>query len=156
MLTIAGAFQRNHIYKDSIDNKTKANFRNYIESLLEQIKIKYAETVSEKSHLANLDKLKRDVENQYRNILFNSAISFGTIQKLLNLYLKYMWTCGFIKEEPPHCPIDKNILKKIKDHKTNWTKMDKIGYCKAIKKIKKKAFEEQLSIAGWELKNFIK
>ena len=68
-----------------------------------------------------------------------------------NLYLKYLW-CIDIICEPPHCPIDKIILNKLKDYKTSWTKMNKDDYIRAIKKINFVRGKE--SIAQWELREF--
>jgi len=153
MLTIAGAFQRNKVYKDNIDEKRRIEFRRNIRSLLEKMKTEYKISVSEVRHLENLDKLKNDIEKQNSDLLRDSTISFGTVQKLLNLYLKYLWSIGLISE-PPHCPIDKIIFKKINDHKTSWTNMNKADYVSAIEKISN--IKGSLSIARWELKEFLR
>ena len=38
----------------------------------------------------------------------NEKINFGIAQKMLNLYLKYMWSLGHI-QSPPHFPVDRII-----------------------------------------------
>lgn len=151
MLTIAGAFQHNKVYKDGVDEKGRLEFRKDIKFLFEKKEIEYKKPVSEVNHLRNLDEIKIDIEKKNGDLLRGSIISFGTVQKLFNLYLKYLWSIGFISE-PPHCPIDRIILNKIKDYKTNWTRMNKADYCKAIEKIRDT--KGLLSIAEWELENF--
>ena len=39
-------------------------------------------------------------------------MNFGISQKMLNLYLKYQWCLGNIKE-PPHFPVDRIIQEKL-------------------------------------------
>lgn len=151
ILTISGAFGRNSVYKVGISEKTKSKFREKIKLLLIDLEEKYLKTVKESDHLAILDKLKENIEVQSREILRDDHITFGTTQKLLNLYLKYLWCLGLINE-PPHCPIDRTILNKIKDYKTSWTKMEREGYCQAIEMIK--LIKGTNSIAEWELKEF--
>lgn len=146
-LTIMGAFGRNNIYKDNVIEKDKKQFREYIKSLLESLEDEYKNEVAKDKHLANLDKLKRSIENKGKNTFKKSLISFGTVQKLLNLYLKYLWCIGLI-HKPPNCPIDKTILDNI-GYDINWTKMDRKQYRNAIKKIDLKKGER--SIAEWEL-----
>ncbi len=79
----------------------------------------------------------------------------------LNLYLKYCWARGIIKE-PPHCPIDSIVIEQIKcpsDKKckicknTSWTKIDdKEEYQHFIDNARTKANVQGQTLACWELK----
>jgi len=83
--------------------------------------------------------------------LLEGRISFGTVQKILNLYLKYLWSINLIVE-PPHCPIDSIILSHLNDYVTRWTKMNKEKYVRIINKINLTRGDK--SIAEWELSVF--
>lgn len=151
ILTVLGAFGRNGVYGNSATETDKLQFRNDIKALLVELEDKYKNKVTEEEHLLILGRLKSDIENKGKKTLKKSSISFGTVQKLLNLYLKYLWCLGFTAE-PPNCPIDRIILNTIKDYKTSWTKMDKKEYITAINKIR--AVKGIKSIAEWELNEF--
>jgi hypothetical protein len=72
-----------------------------------------------------------------RTVIFGNIckgkINFGIAQKMLNLYLKYMWSLGNI-QEPPHFPVDRIIqIKLIRTSQTTrdypikieaWTQFD--------------------------------
>jgi hypothetical protein len=47
---------------------------------------------------------------------------YGVAQKLLNLFLKYLWCLGTIAE-PPHCPVDRIIIGKTCYKDKNWTEI---------------------------------
>ena len=145
------AFAHNKVYKDNVAENEKMQFRSDIKSFLIKLEDKYKNKITESEHLVILNKLKKDIENVGRVILNGSLISFGTVQKILNLYLKYLWCLGSIAE-PPNCPIDRIILNKVKDYKTTWTKMGEKEYCIAIAKIK--SVKGDRSIAEWELGEF--
>ena len=151
IMTILAAFGRNNIYKDNVAENDKIQFRNDIKSLLVKLEDKYKNKVTECEHLTILERLKKDIENKGKNTLKGLSISFGTVQKILNLYLKYLWCLGFIAE-PPNCPIDRIILNKIKDYKTSWTKMSQKEYRDAMDKIR--SIKGERSIAEWELDEF--
>ena len=151
-LSISAAFQRANVYTNSIDenlrNDFKKNLRKHIEIIAEQ----YQNTVDEAKHLANI-KLVAECKN---DCLSNRELNFGVSQKLLNLYLKYLWCLDKIPT-PPHFPVDRLIQEKLKVTKViSWTKGmdDDTDYLKIIAKAKIKADLEGLSIAEWELKNF--
>ena len=83
----------------------------------------------------------------------SGEIKLGTVQKLLNLYLKYLWVLDYIPE-PPHCPIDRGILEELrktnKNLPTSWTKINKEEeYKNCIEEINK--IRGKKSIACWEL-----
>lgn len=155
--SILGAFGRNKVYENknvSISEKKRDEFRGNIKLLLERQEIRYKNKISEGKHLEFLNNLKNKLEKKYKNILKNGELSFGTIQKIVNLYLKYLW-CLKLIDEPPHCPIDRKILKKIREYEVNWTNMNEEEYCRVIEKIKEK-ISGKTSIATWELREYNK
>ena len=40
----------------------------------------------------------------------NNTIRIAQCQKSLSVYLKWLWCLGWMKNEPPVCPIDRNVL----------------------------------------------
>ncbi len=124
LLSTLGAFQRAKIYLPNATENDKKLFRaslyKYIyENLIEF----YEDGVSEREHLLNIISISNYSTN-FKNILNNGKINFGVSQKLLNLYLKYLWCLEQIPT-PPHFPIDRIIqiklgLKKIE----SWTAFD--------------------------------
>ncbi len=151
ILTIMGAFQHNKIYGENVNVANKIKFRKSLELLLNIKAEAYKKMVSESNHLMHLDELKSSLELAHKDILLDEFISFGTVQKILNLYLKYLWSIDLIVE-PPHCPIDSIILNRLNDFTTRWTKMNKNVYINTIEKIK--LISEKRSIAEWELLEF--
>ncbi len=156
LLTIAGAFSRNKIYRENVDDEEKKTFKIKIGEYLDRFLLEYKNKVNEDSHCSNLNELESLI-NENSKILHGGSISFGTVQKLLNLYLKYLWCLDEI-QEPPHCPIDSIVLKMIEgESQTRWTKMDEGDYQRIISKLKDnkaKNKKSEDSIAKWELREF--
>jgi len=166
MLSVMGAFQHSKIYES---NKGHDEFKGCLRDCIEcYILPQYynCECVSEEQHIINLERIQDysrlcndSVRKKLRtgNIINNGKLSIGIVQKLFNLYLKYLWC---IKEipTPPHCPIDSTVMNAIgfKDDgecKKEWTKLEAIECCvKIIKSIKNKIGD--IPIAYWELSLF--
>ncbi len=150
ILSIGGAFQRGNVYKKENaleDDRTK--FRKELEKELIKICEEYVEEeITGEKHIENINKLINFSKN--RNFLNGEQLKFGIVQKLLNLYLKYLWCSGKIKM-PPHCPFDRIILEKL-GRKENWTQMDNFElYKKWVESARNLAEKNNLKIAEWEL-----
>lgn len=80
-----------------------------------------------------------------------NELNIGAVQKLLNMLCKYYWCAGWI-QEPPHLPIDRDMLGTIKSA-TAWTHLDSIDeYKELIAAFKEKSKAEGFnSLAQWEL-----
>jgi len=142
-------------YKPNGDGKKRMKFRNYLSEQLEKFSEKISTTDEEYIGLLN-DFQQKINGSEYTDILNNNEITFGRVQKLLNLYLKYLWVFNFKKDEPIHCVIDSIILDEIGWKNPKWTKRDftEKEYTKAIDICKKKANDEKVSLAQWELMTF--
>lgn len=160
--TISAAFQRAGVYRKGANkqeqvelDKQKRKFRENIGDYL----IKLGEEFDSTSdHDERIKGLKRYIDTvgshllEKNKISLRREISFGVVQKLVNLYLKYLWCLRKCKR-PPHCPIDAEILKKGKAEKFGpWTKIDEKKYKGVIEKIKETIKSDNL--AGWELRTF--
>lgn len=114
MLTFGASFQRAYAYVGNTSNDTKILFKHnttvVVENMLKQYKI---DRVSDTQHINNI-KAVSDSSKQYTEIFNGGKINFGIAQKMLNLYLKYQWCLGNIKE-PPHFPVDRIIQQKLNE-----------------------------------------
>jgi hypothetical protein len=129
----SASFSRNKVYDASFAEQEKANnidhlkanlketLRSYIDKLvLDQ----YEKDVSDKKHIENINSISTKSEYS-KELLKNGQLNFGTAQKLLNLYLKYLWCLGFLKKSPPHFPLDRMIQEKLfKKVFCTWTKLE--------------------------------
>jgi hypothetical protein len=112
-LTIGGAFQRANVYKATVSDIDKRDFksdtRKYIE---ENLLPQYSKSgISDEVHIKNIKELS-SYTIEFSDLLQNDKLNFGVCQKMLNLYLKYQWCLGTIAP-PPHFPVDRIIQEKL-------------------------------------------
>jgi hypothetical protein len=154
-LTFSAAFQRANIYNKNIadsDKKMfKINTRAYIENTL--VLAYHENLISDEAHIENIIKLSMFTV-QFQSILQNGKLNFGVSQKLLNLYLKYLW-CSNKISEPPHFPVDRRIQENIGFKPVvSWTRFENsLDYMKIID-FTRKINNEFPTIAEFELKYF--
>lgn len=139
-LTFGAAFQRANVYKKSTTDdekkqKFKQNTRSFIESKL--LPVYKKGKVDEATHLNSITKLS-DYSKKHGDILTGGKLNIGISQKLLNLYLKYLWCLDKI-QTPPHFPVDRRIQEILGfSDIISWTKITKIeDYSKIINQTKK-------------------
>jgi len=153
-LVFQGALMRGYpFYAKKVDERRRMKFKVY---LLEQLK-KFTKRYPNEDYIKILNEFQKEINNsEYIDILNEKKITFGRVQKLLNLYLKYCWAFDFNKNEPPHCPIDSIILGKINWHDYSWSNpnFDVEKYKEAIDRCKKEAEKINKSVAQWELYTF--
>ena len=154
-LTFGAAFQRAYVYEKNISDSEKSLFktktREYIENTL--LIHYFNNEVSDELHIDNINKLSCFTE-QFQSILQNGKLNFGVSQKMLNLYLKYLW-CHNKISEPPHFPVDRRIQENIRFRPiVSWTKFeDSIDYMRIID-FTRTINKEFSTIAEFELKYF--
>ncbi|MEY5049198.1 MAG: hypothetical protein RLZZ175_2557 [Bacteroidota bacterium] len=136
MLTINASFQRANVYKDDVDEKLKKEFKIRLRECVVDISNKYIDNeINDNEHIENI-KLLSAFTQTFSNILNNDNLNFGVCQKMLNLYLKYLWTMNLI-QTPPHFPVDRIIQQKLELSPYPWTQMtDETEYLKVIQKAK--------------------
>lgn len=142
--------QHNKVYADNITEKTKNDFQYFIQHYIENsILPMYIKNVNENTHISNILSIIKKVEEEFPNIVYSGKYKVGTVQKLLNLLLKYYWCLGLIAK-PPHCPIDRIILNEAKIRDINWTEIETIDQYKSIiNDLRIAAKDNELS--DWEL-----
>jgi hypothetical protein len=112
----------------------------------------YQTDCSEVNHLENI----RELVALFNNHQVVGKNKYGSAQKLLNVYLKYLWCFQLIKNPPPHCPVDRIIISKTNlANKVNWTEItNQEKYMEVIEAIRLKANASDSTIAQWELENY--
>lgn len=133
LLSTMGAFQRASLYKQSALKTEKTYFKRMLKGYLDNSIISnYQNEVSENNHINNIKGVS-DYSTCFEDILANGKLNFGVSQKLLNLYLKYLWCLGIITIPPPHFPVDSIIQRKLNLKVIPWTKIkDEEDYLKVI------------------------
>jgi len=157
MLTINAAFQRASIYKSNATESAKFAFKKELKGKVNTISKSYITgEVEEKEHIKNIQSIIAFSE-QFKGILNNGKLNFGISQKILNLYLKYLWCLDVLKFPPPHFPVDRIIQGKLKINTPfPWTQMsNEKEYGIVIERAKKilmtKEFENLKNLPELEL-----
>lgn len=124
LLATLGAFQRANIYAADATEVNKKNFKFMLKGYIENVLLgQYQNSVSDETHIQNILDLSVYTEN-FESLLVGGKLNFGVSQKLLNLYLKYLWCIDTIPV-PPHFPVDSIIQKRLKvPNPIAWTKME--------------------------------
>jgi len=151
-LTIFGGLGRGYpVYKEGTQDKSKNDLKNFLRKELTQYGRNYKNGAHENHHIKNIERFTQAITRKYHEILKDNQFRIGRAQKLLNLYLKYLWVLDMISE-PPHCPFDNKIISEL-GLNIKWTKLNSMeDYKELVKKAKKMAKNKNLSIAEWELK----
>ncbi|WP_010520897.1 hypothetical protein [Aquimarina agarivorans] len=125
LLSTMGAFQRANIYRqqvsETVKSEFKANLHAFINQLIENV---YKTNLSEEKHIKMIWSVSEYTKNNFTSVLNKGQLNFGVSQKLLNLYLKYLWCLECIPT-PPHFPVDRIIQNKLKVPKLYaWTQIE--------------------------------
>ncbi|WP_010662689.1 hypothetical protein [Marinilabilia salmonicolor] len=149
-------FSREKVYDTDNTSKLKYDLFDLLSEYLEEIKTK---GINEEKHLQQIIKMSDRISELYQKFLFQNRFRIGISQKIINLFLKYMWAADEIPE-PCHCPVDGIVKSHIKNQLINcnlpdWSKLDDINdYKQYIDCIREIAKRDNLSIAQWELFNW--
>lgn len=140
-------------YKKDISEEQREIIKNYFRHELWELMSIYSGKVNEEDHVKYIEDFQNKANANYLQYLEGVGLTFGRTQKLINLYLKYIWVCGYIPE-PPHCPVDSIIISKLgKEFSAlRFNKINKQEYLSIIVGIK--SIKGAQSIAGWELSIF--
>jgi hypothetical protein len=114
------------IYNHDSNEKDKAKFRGFLRESLMNIweKHKLQKNIDESELLAYFVKLQSDSAIEFSDLLFEGKLRYGICQKIINVFLKFLWVSDEI-ETPPHAPYDGVIQGKLKDKKLSpWTEMN--------------------------------
>ena len=183
----AAAVGHGRVYTSVEEDKTKEKvtaFKREAKQMIMEMAKHYYKAVEEKKHVTNILTLSYRLSKNHQSMLAKNEegkrrFRIGTAQKLLNLYLKYLWVAGEILPSPPHCPFDRIVIRKImatwfglQDDENikkvkkellevNWTELDqisdkdgKLGYCSLVKYAWQCKGVEYPTLAEWELAKY--
>ncbi|MDP2575362.1 hypothetical protein Q8W40_24415 [Vibrio penaeicida] len=149
--TQSAAFQRGYVYSSNVSDSDKSKFSKYFRSRLRSLESTYSSQPNEMEHIEIIESFREDISNKYAHLLQGNKLRFGTAQKAVNLYVKFLWTLGYIEEQPPHCPIDGIVLKSL-GLKDKWTELDcRQRYKQIIESVRQEASKNKMTIAEWEI-----
>jgi hypothetical protein len=144
---IMAALQHNKTYKSNVSTVERKAFRKELVSIITKSAKTYKRPVSDSFHCSEISRIAKTLSKGFGHILQGGEFRFGTCQKALNLYLKFLWLLGKIPQ-PPHCPIDRIVLQAARIE-GNWTKCNSANeYKRWIKGIKIVA--GTLGLSKWE------
>ena len=109
ILTFGGGFQRANVYKEKIPELVRKGFRKALREKIEAlVQENYHSKVSEEEHVKNILSVV-DFSKEKNIEGYTIPINFGVAQKLLNLYLKYLWCSDKLETTPVHFPVDRLV-----------------------------------------------
>jgi hypothetical protein len=154
-MTLAATARRSNLYAAYLSEAQRKPFQASLRGALESYAQRYTAPVLERHHLKHVNGLAEDLTRRHSGLLEAGRLRFGHAQKALNLYLKYLWCVGRIPE-PPHCPIDSLILRKVPGFtEVRWTQLaTATEYMSIITAAKVQASAKNLSLAQWELEEY--
>lgn len=164
-LTLNGGLGRGYVYKNGINEIERNSFHNFLRSEFPIfIQRNYQNNnIDDEQHCRVIDEFSNLITQKFHAILLRDRLRIGITQKLINLYLKYLWRlcqmANWQTTEPPHCPFDSIIIGKLKNYNPNllpYTQCDSLNqymdYVKAARLCIKEEFGNRaMSIAQWEL-----
>jgi len=108
----------------------------------------YTEPVGDDAHCQAILRISKALSGKFGNILLAGQLRYGTSQKAFNLYLKYVWQLENRKVPPPHCPVDRIMLKLV-GVDVAWTQCNSVTeYMSWLHRLRAKA--DPLPLAIWE------
>src|SRR5690242_6379724 len=127
--------RRNKVYcRDEVGNE-RETCRGELRSLMRVTARRYGQPVSDTEHFAAIRGISDSLSASFGSILNGGRFRYGTAQKVLNLYLKFLWRLGQIIT-PPHCPVD-GIVLSAAGIEGRWTHSDNeaeyVGWIKMLR-----------------------
>lgn len=142
--------QRNPTYEKSASPEARALFLKEMgRFLMPKVNLEYSQEVSEDNHYSNIEGLMEYGAETGHGLLLGGRYKSANAQKLLNVYLKFLWCAGLITR-PPHCPVDAIVLRAAGIRDQNWTEMQTLEEYRQIVGLLKLAAGTN-SLADWEL-----
>jgi hypothetical protein len=144
---IQSALQHNKTYRSGSDDGMRDTFRAEWAKFIREESKSYAQPVSDVQHCEAIQRISDRLRVRFGQLLSDGHLRFGTSQKALNLYLKFLWRLGKAAT-PPHCPVDRIVLN-AGGIDGVWTKCDSASqYMVWINALRTRA--RPLSLAEWE------
>jgi hypothetical protein len=129
--SVNAALQRANIYDGGADSKLKREFKKEAKKWLVDFGKDYhweeASEKSKKNWCNNVQSLADSLTRKFGKYLIGEQLKIGVAQKMISLYLKYLWLLGNKNKKPLFAVLDRGIMKaaRVKDA-PNWTSLNKI------------------------------
>jgi hypothetical protein len=145
--SLSAALQHNRVYQATASLGDRKVFRLAWAALIKEAVQAYSKPVTDGDHCAAIGRISDQLSTRFGPLLLGSSLRFGTSQKALNLYLKFLWRLRG-GGPPPHCPVDRKVLREV-GLRGCWTKSDsRAEYMTWITAARTVA--GNLSLADWE------
>lgn len=142
--------RQNRVYsRDEVDDERKQFRTEWSRLIRNESKVYISSDVgrSDAEHREAIRRIGETLSGRFGEILKDGRLRYGTSQKALNLYLKYLWRLGIVRS-PPHCPVDSVVLN-AGSIIGSWTKCDSESqYMEWISELRKRA--KPICLAEWE------
>ena len=144
---LQSALQHNKTYVDGLPDEKREQFRAQWAQCIRDESKRYIQPVSDVQHCEAITRISDGLSAKFGAYLTNRRLRYGTSQKALNLYLKFLWRLGKAAI-PPHCPMDRIMLNEA-GIDAKWTKCDtEEEYMGWVNALRTKA--KPRSLAEWE------
>jgi hypothetical protein len=144
---IQAALQHNKTYKSGSDDGMRDAFRAEWGKFIREESPRYTQPITDVQHCEAIQRISDRLRVRFGQLLSDGHLRYGTSQKALNLYLKFLWRLGKVVT-PPHCPVDRIVLN-AGGIDGVWTKCDSVQqYMSWINALRRRAMP--LSLSEWE------
>jgi hypothetical protein len=126
--SVNAALQRAGVYDCGADVQLKREFKEKAKVWLVAFGNRYSrEKASEKNWCNEIESLAKTLTEEFGNYLTGKRLRIGVSQKMISLYLKYLWLCGEGDKKPLFAVLDRKIMKLAGvTNPPNWTELDDI------------------------------
>lgn len=153
MLAALATRRKTHpTYAADATSEERENVRIWLRKQLIAVGKHYqSRNLNEAEHLEQIRRFAADVTMIHGHLLHGGKFRFGVAQKLMNLYLKYLWSAGVVKLLH-HCPLD-GLIASESGIGYEWTTSDsESAYTGAISKLR--AYVGGEPLPTWEVRIF--
>ena len=153
--TVNAALQRACVYDDGVDTKLKGEFKVAAKQWLEEFGERYEHsTADSKLWCDEIQRLSEVLDQGFGPYLRDGKIKLGICQKMISLYLKYLWLISGDEEKKPlFAVLDRGIMKAAGvANAPNWTLLDDMEeYIRVVRAVDDHAQRAHLGDgAQWE------
>ena len=153
MLAALATRRKTHpMYAAAATDSERVAVKQWLRNYLVQLgKRHQSRSLSEAEHLQEICTLVAETSETHASTLHQGRFRFGVAQKLVNLYLKYLWTIGVVRTVQ-HCPLDGTINAEANLGYVWNTSDSETEYLQAISKLRSHVDGEHLQT--WEIRTF--
>jgi hypothetical protein len=142
--SINAALLHNQVYRKGATAVEKKNFKDACKERLNNLGIRYyAWEWDGKRYCDEISNFSVEMSRQFEKCLCEGRLRIGTSQKMISLYLKYLWLDGDSSKKPIFAVVDRQVLRLLGGSTVqSWTRIVDIDrYIDIQKRIDKKARE---------------